>query len=54
MTIHGNGSNRRNFIYEDDVSSAIDIISEKGEINQIYNIGSENEYSVLDSRIIVK
>ena len=48
MTIHGNGSSRRNFIYVDDVSSAIDIILEKGEINQIYNIGSENEYSVLD------
>ena len=48
MTIHGNGSSRRNFIYVDDVSSAIDIILNKGEINQIYNIGSENEYSVLD------
>ena len=48
MTIHGDGSSRRNFIYVDDVSSAIDIILEKGEINQIYNIGSENEYSVID------
>jgi len=44
--IHGQGESRRNFIHTYDVSSAVDIILQKGEINQIYNIGSEDEYSV--------
>jgi dTDP-glucose 4,6-dehydratase len=47
-TIHGEGNSRRNFIYIDDVSSAIDIIIKLGIINNIYNIGTKNEYSVLE------
>ncbi len=46
-TIQGDGSTRRNFIHVLDVCSAIDTILFKGEINQIYNIGTNNEYSVL-------
>jgi dTDP-glucose 4,6-dehydratase len=46
--IHGNGESRRNFIYADDVSSAVEVILQKGETNKIYNIGSEDEYSVMD------
>ena len=38
----------RNFIYVDDVSRPIDTILHFGEINQIYNIGTQNEYSVID------
>jgi dTDP-D-glucose 4,6-dehydratase len=33
------------------VSSAIDIIIKHGIINNIYNIGTKNEYSVLDIAI---
>ena len=44
--IHGTGETRRNFIYVEDVSRAVDTILRKGEINEIYNIGSEYEYSV--------
>lgn len=55
MTIHGNGQTRRNFIYVDNVSTAIDIILKKGVINNIYNIGTNNEYSVLDiSKILIE
>jgi dTDP-D-glucose 4,6-dehydratase len=32
----------------DDVSRAVDTILRKGEINEIYNIGSDDEYSVMD------
>jgi len=32
----------------DDVSRAVDSILNKGEINEIYNIGSDDEYSVKD------
>ncbi len=46
--IHGQGNTRRNFIYVDDVSKAVDVILRKGEINEIYNIGSDDEYSVND------
>lgn len=46
--IHGEGKTRRNFIYVDDVSRAVDTILRKGEINEIYNIGSDDEYSVMD------
>ena len=45
-TIHGKGETRRNFIYVDDVVKAIEVILQKGIINNIYNIGTNNEYSV--------
>jgi len=47
-TIHGQGLTRRNFIYVDDVADAIIAILFKGEINHIYNIGTKNEYSVME------
>ena len=47
-TIHGDGSNLRSFIFIDDVVNAFDIIFHKGKINNIYNIGIDQEYSVLD------
>jgi len=45
-TIHGNGDSRRNFIYIDDLLFALEIIIKKGIINNVYNIGTKNEYSV--------
>lgn len=46
-TIHGKGETVRNFIYIDDVSTAFEKILFFGEIGGIYNIGTQNEYSVL-------
>ena len=46
ITIQGDGSSLRNFIYVDNVSTAIETIIEKGQINEIYNIGCQDEYSV--------
>jgi len=48
LNIQGNGMSRRNFIHVDDVCSAIDIIIHKGTCGQIYNIGIQNEHSVMD------
>jgi dTDP-glucose 4,6-dehydratase len=48
LTIQGDGKTRRNFIYVNDVVNAIILVMEKGEINEIYNIGSVNEYNVLE------
>lgn len=48
ITIHGNGSARRNFIHVYDTCTAIETMLLKGTVGEIYNIGSECEYSVMD------
>ena len=53
MTIHGSGLTRRNFIYVEDVINAINIIAIKGEINNVYNIGSTDEYNVIEIATIL-
>jgi len=46
--IHGEGRSRRNFIYVDDVSRAVMTVLQCGKNGTVYNIGTHNEYSVLD------
>lgn len=48
VTIQGDGSNIRAFLHVTDVCSALSIILEKGQLGEIYNIGSEenDEYTV--------
>ena len=48
MTIHGNGKTLRNFIYVEDVAKAFEAILFRGSISEIYNIGTDNEHSVID------
>jgi len=48
LTIHGDGSNTRNFLYVTDVANAFDCILHKGRSGQVYNIGGKNEISNLD------
>ena len=48
LTVHGNGSTRRNFIWAEDVSNATELIFHKGKLNEVYNIGTQQEYSVMD------
>ena len=48
LTIQGKGNTRRNFIFVDDAVRAVRLVLEKGELNTIYNIGTNNEYSVLE------
>jgi dTDP-glucose 4,6-dehydratase len=48
MTIHGTGNTIRNFIYVEDVARAFEAILFKGAISEIYNIGTDNEHSVMD------
>ena len=49
VTIQGDGTNVRAFLHVNDVCSALTHILEKGEIGEIYNIGSDDnsEYTVL-------
>jgi len=46
--VHGEGQSRRNFIYVDDVSRAVMTVLHKGVSGTVYNIGTRNEYSVLE------
>ena len=47
-TVHGKGETRRNFIHVNDVSTAVECILINGKVGEIYNIGSNNEFSVMD------
>jgi len=48
LTIHGKGETIRSFLHVDDLCEAFKLILTKGNIGEIYNIGSEDEYTVLD------
>jgi dTDP-glucose 4,6-dehydratase len=50
VTIQGDGSNVRAFLHVRDVCSALTLILEKGQLGEIYNIGSDDhhEYTVLE------
>jgi len=48
LTLHGNGSHKRTFVFVEDVARAFEVILHKGSVGQIYNIGSNTEYSNLD------
>jgi len=48
ITVHGDGKNLRTFIHTIDVVSAIETILLKGMNGKVYNIGTNNEYSVME------
>ena len=57
VTIQGNGSSVRAFLHAYDTAKAFEVILEKGEIGEIYNIGCDEnmEYSVLEiAKILIK
>lgn len=47
-TVHGKGNTRRNFVYVDDLCRCVDTIITHGKVNEVYNIGTSNEHSVLE------
>ena len=48
FTIHGTGQNRRRYLAAQDFAEAIVTVINKGAIGQIYNVGSEEEYTNLE------
>ena len=48
LTIQGNGSAVRGFLHAHDTAAAFSLILEKGVVGEIYNIGTEEEHSVMD------
>ena len=47
VPIHGDGRATRSYMHVDDTSSAFDYILHKGDIHQVYNIGTHEERTVL-------
>jgi len=55
LPIYGSGENVRDWIYVMDHCSAIDVVSKKGMIGEVYNIGGGNEKTNLEiARIILE
>jgi dTDP-D-glucose 4,6-dehydratase len=46
--VHGKGTGLRNFLHTSDVVNAFDIILRKGQLHQVYNIGTTFEISIVD------
>ncbi len=48
IPVYGDGKNIRDWLYVEDHCRAIDLILEKGQSGEVYNVGGENEQSNLD------
>jgi len=48
VTIHGNGTAKRNFIHVEDVCRAVETILTHGVVGETYNIGTKYEFSVYE------
>jgi dTDP-glucose 4,6-dehydratase len=55
VTVQGNGTAKRSFLHVEDTCSAFEIILERGAIGEIYNIGTHEEYTVIEvAKLLVK
>jgi len=48
VPLHGDGSNIRTYVYIEDCCEAIDLVFRRGNVGEIYNIGTDDEISNLD------
>jgi UDP-glucose 4,6-dehydratase len=48
ITLHGSGTNTRNYLYVEDVARAFDIVLHHGKIGETYNIGGTNVHTNID------
>lgn len=49
VPIHGRGESKRTFIHAYDIADALDLIVQKGENGKVYNIGTDEEHTVLNT-----
>jgi len=55
VTIQGDGSAVRGFLHAQDTAEAFAIILERGQIGEIYNIGTDDEYSIMEiAKILIE
>ena len=48
MTLHGQGTTRRSCLYVEDCAAAIVTVLQLGNVGKVYNIGSENEFTMTE------
>lgn len=48
VVLHGDGSPTRRYLFAGDAADAFDTILHKGQVGQIYNVGSQDEISNLE------
>jgi UDP-glucose 4,6-dehydratase len=53
VTIQGDGSAKRSFLHVNDTCSAFELILERGIPGEIYNIGTHEEYTVMEVAMIL-
>ena len=53
MTIHGNGTYKREWLYAGDNCEGILTALEKGKVGEVYNISSNEEYSVIEAASLI-
>ena len=51
--IYGDGKQTRDFIHAEDVARAIELVLEKGESGEVYNIGTGRETSIIELAEII-
>lgn len=55
VSIHGSGSSIRSFLFVEDVARAFDVITHKGSVGEVYNIGTDYEMTMLEvARDLIK
>ena len=48
LPLHGDGSAIRSYLYVEDVAEAFDCVLHKGEVGEVYNIGTDKERTVAE------
>jgi UDP-glucose 4,6-dehydratase len=48
LTVHGEGQSKRSYLHVSDVAAAFDVILHKGKVGDTYNIGTDEEHSVIE------
>ena len=48
LTIHGKGLVTRNFLHVEDFVDAVEVVLEKGENKNIYNVSTDEEYTIIE------
>lgn len=48
LPIYGDGKNIRDWLYVEDHCRAIDLILQRGQVGEVYNVGGENEWRNID------
>ena len=55
LTVHGKGLQKRTFVFVDDLVNGLILVMKKGKRGEVYNLGSDQEISIIKlARLIIK